>query len=53
MSGNTGVEIDSNGNTELEVISWLKELKKVAKEANEEWASILGINPSKQLTLVN
>jgi len=52
MSGNTGVEIDSNGNTELEVISWLKELKKVAKEANGEWASILGINPSKQLTLI-
>ena len=34
------------------VISWLKELKQVAKETNEEWAERLGINPSKQLSLV-
>ena len=34
------------------VISWLKELKQVAKETNEEWAARLGINPSKQLSLI-
>ena len=34
------------------VIRWLKELKQVAKDTNEEWASLLGINKSKQLTLV-
>lgn len=34
------------------LIEWLKELKLVAKEANEEWAEYLGIPCSKQLTLV-
>lgn len=34
------------------VISWLKELKQVAKETNIEWAEKLSINPSKQLSLV-
>lgn len=34
------------------VIEWLQALKQVAKETNEEWASRLGINPSKQLSLV-
>ena len=31
---------------------WLKELKEVARETNKEFAALLGINPSKQLTLV-
>ena len=30
----------------------LRELKQVAKETNEEWSSKLGVNPSKQLSLV-
>lgn len=30
----------------------LKELKQVVKETNEQWAARLGINPSKQLTLI-
>lgn len=34
------------------VKEWLKELKNVAKETNEEWAEYLGIPKSKQLTLV-
>jgi ribonucleoside-triphosphate reductase (thioredoxin) len=31
---------------------WLQEMRGVAVEANKEWAEKLGINPSKQLTLV-
>lgn len=52
MSGDIEEEIDSNGNRQPLVIRWLKELKQVARETNNEWASILGINPSKQLTLI-
>ena len=50
------VDIDGRSITtypnRLMVISWLKELKQVAKETNEEWALLLGVNKSKQLTLV-
>lgn len=36
----------------FDVIRYLKELKEVAYETNREWAEILGVPPSKQLTLV-
>ena len=51
-------EVDADSRTIISyphreaVISWLKELKQVAKETNEEWAARLGINPSKQLSLI-
>ena len=31
---------------------WLSQLKEVARNTNNEWAERLGINPSKQLTLI-
>ena len=52
-------EVDADSRTIISyphreaVISWLKELKQVAKETNIEWAEKLSINPSKQLTLVS
>lgn len=41
-----------NTDKHAELKQWLTELKEVARETNEEWADLLGIPASKQLTLV-
>ena len=48
----TGIMHTFCGDEDMSLAGVLHELKNVSRDTNEEWARKLGINPSKQLTLV-